>query len=177
MTDDERFIQVCQPEQVRNAATQERIEKKVDHVIEIVTVSNGKPSLVARMDAAEKVLGAAVIAADKLHAAELLAADVLEAHRKLTAITKRSPESHEVKLWPPSFKGYRLQDVAVFVMVVGMFVGMAYMITTQYVNGAKRDKSEATVAEVQARTERMERLTKALAKIAGIPEPARDELK
>ena len=164
MTDEERFTMICSPKLTS-------IEGKLDGLISLVTVSNGKPSLVARMDAAEKVLNAAVIAADKLHAAELLAAEVLEAHRKLDAAnTQAARQEPEFQLWPPKWKGYRLQDVAIFLLVLGM----AYSLLTQHINGSKRDQSEATVAELKAKAERMELFTKALAKMAGIPEPTKD---
>jgi hypothetical protein len=84
-------------------------------------------------------------------------------------VNGNAEDDREFRLWPPAFRNYKLQDVAMFLI----FLGMAYMLVTQHLNGTKRDQSEATVAELKAKAERMEAWSRLLSKAAGLPEPAK----
>ncbi len=82
MTDDERFNLICSP-------SLKRIEEKIDSLHHTVAVSNGKPSVLARLDVLEKT----------------------------TPITEAKP-ARMLKIGPFELNGYGLNDIVRATVVV-----------------------------------------------------------
>lgn len=101
MTDAERFDLICSP-------ALKRIEDKIDGLHHTVAVSNGKPSVLARLDVLEKASTAAPSPAPVAPARVL-------------------------KLGPLELTGYGLNDITRAVIVLGII----WLAVTNYIGQAK----------------------------------------
>jgi hypothetical protein len=115
MNDDERFNLICSP-------SLKRIEEKLDSLHHTVAVSNGKPSVLARLDVLEKTPPA----------------------------TEAKP-ARMLKIGPLELNGYGLNDIVRAAVVVGVlwiavtsYMGQAK--TAQMLEGIKAMKAATDIA-------------------------------